>query len=622
MPKKKQTSQDLVAKIVGDYKSSWDYCASSWHQQWKDWYRLYNSERINVAYHGMSDTFVPMAYSTIETLVSGTSGDKPVVEYIPTKYEQNQETEVLNSLFSYYWDLDNWTNKLVINNRNYFLYGTGVMFAYWNIDHPCLENIALRDFFIDPTVSAISYQNAAYMGHRFLASKTKLSEEVVIDPETGELVPKYKNLDKLTGSELGADGDQTEKQEQDTMMGSTLTGKAVEDQIEVLCYWTLDKVYYVGNRQEIIYESTNFFKQRQQFLGTPNPTGMYPYILDAAAATESQLFGRSALQPMAKPQELLNDLTNQNIDAASWALDPLMELDPQYQSYMDKIKNVTGAVYPFKPGSLQAVQKPVIPSAVFNERTNIKNEIREATAVDQILRGVGAQGETTATEVKAQIASAGKRFDMVISEMENGGYYRLAKLVFQMMKLYVTTPQMMRIIGKNGVDWKQFDPSMYNGDYEPRVKLKATIEQDKQRTMRNVKEMYTALLGSPFVEQSALTRLVISRAFDLEPDEVDALIIPEEKLAKMAENEKGGKDQTDPKELLNYKDAPPDIKAQMEIAAGYEPSPTHEGEIEALGATQFNDQVTSIETALPGETPMGVAPQMPPPPQMGAPSGE
>lgn len=288
---------------------------------------------------------------------------------------------------------------------------------------------------------------------------------------------------------------------------------------------------------------------------------------------------------------------------------------------MDKIKNVTGAVYPFKPGSLQAVQKPIIPSAVFNERTNIKNEIREATAVDQILRGVGAQGETTATEVKAQIASSGKRFDMVISEMENGGYYRLAKLVFQMMKMYVTTPQMVRIIGKNGVDWSKFDPEMFNGDYEPRVKLKATVEQDRQRTMRNVKEMYTALLGSPFVEQSALTRLVIQRAFDLEPDEVDSLVIPEEKLAEAAQAEKG-KDATDPKELLNYKDAPPDIKAQMEIAAGYEPSPTHEGEIEALGATQFSDQVTGIETVMPNETPMGVAPVMPPPPQMEAPVGQ
>ncbi|MBA3678775.1 hypothetical protein H0W80_01080 [Candidatus Saccharibacteria bacterium] len=602
---KQETQDDLVNKIVKDYKSSWDYQAGAWHQEWKDMYRLYNSERVNVAYNGMSDTFVPMAYSTIETLVSGTSGDKPSVEYIPTKYEQNTNTEVLNSMFSYYWDLDNWTNKMVINNRNYFLYGTAVMFVYWNIDHPCIQNVALRDFFIDPTVTAINYQTAGFMGHRFLASKAALADEQVINPnyvdpstlQEGELppekneplLPKYKNLEGLGDST--ADGEQTEKQEQDMFMGSTVSDNESGDQIEVIAYTTLEKVYYVGNRSKIIYESDNYFKQRQQFLGVQNPTGMYPYILDAAAATESQLYGRSSLQAIAKPQELLNDLTNQNIDAASWALDPLMELDPQYQAYIDKIKNVTGAVYPFKPGSLQAVQKPIIPSAVFNERTNIKNEIREATAVDQVLKGVGASGETTATEIKAQVASAGKRFDLVISEMENGGYYRLAKLVFQMMKLYVTVPTMMRVVGKKGVDWQQFDPKQYEGDYEPRVKLRSSVIQDKQRTMRNVKEMYTALLGSPFVEQGALTRLVLEKAFDLEPGEVDELIIPPEKLAEM-ESSSGKKSDMDPKELINYKDVPPDIQAQMEKAAGYEPSVVHEGRMENMA---FQDSATNIE---------------------------
>lgn len=604
---KQEKPEDIVNKIVNDYGASWSYQSGAWHQEWKNMYRLYNSERINVSYQGISDTFVPMAYSTIETLVSGTSGDKPAVEYVPTKYEQNANTEVLNGMFSFYWDVDNWTNKLVIHNRNYFLYGTGVMFLYWNIDHPCLENIALRDFFIDPTVTAINYQNASFMGHRFLASKSKLKSELILDPSTGELVPKYKNLDKIEGGM--ADGEQTEKQEQDMFMGSTVNEKNGDDQLEVICYWTLEKVYYVGNRQQIIYESDNFFKQRQQFLGVKNPTGMYPYILDAASATESQLYGRSALQPIAKPQELLNDLTNQNIDAASWALDPLMELDPQYQAYLDKIKNVTGAVYPFKPGSLKAVQKPVIPSAVFNERTNIKNEMREATAVDQVLKGVGANGETTATEIKAQVASAGKRFGLVISEMENGGYYRLAKIVFQMMKMYVTAPTMMRVIGKKGVDWQLFDPKQFDGDYEPRVKLKSTIDNDRLRTMRNVKELYTALLGSPFVDQHQLTRLVLQRGFDLEPDEVDPLIVSPEKLAEAADKGGDSKNNSDPKELLNYKDAPPDIKMQMEAAAGYEPSVTHEGAMESIAATQMSDQVIGMETALPGEgSPMGVAP--------------
>jgi len=135
--------------------------------------------------------------------------------------------------------------------------------------------------------------------------------------------------------------------------------------------------------------------------------------------------------------------------------------------------------------------------------------------------------------------------------------------------------------------------------------------------------MYTALLGSPFVEQSALTRLVIQRAFDLEPDEVDSLVIPKEKLAEAAQKDEG-KNQSDPKELLNYKDAPADIKAQLEAAAGYEPSITHEGEMERIATQQMMDQTVGMETMLPSPgSPMGVAPVAQPiAPPMGAPVGQ
>lgn len=611
--KNKKTSEpDLVAQVVAGFTSSWNYRESSFHTQWQDMYKLYNSERVHVSYNGISDTFVPLSYSTIETMVSATSGEKPLVEYIPTKYEQNTNTEVLNALFSYYWDMDGWTNKFIQHSRNLFLYGTSVIYTYWDIDHPVARNIPLRDFFIDPSATILNYQNARYMGYRFLADKEELKNEKVVDPETGELVPKYKNLDKLdTNYEAG---DQTDKQEKDTMMGSTLDKNAQKNQIEVLCYWTKDQVVYVGNRDQVIYESENYYKQRQQFLGYENPTGMYPFVIDANAPDESLLYGRSVLQPIAKSQELLNDITNQNIDAVSWALDPVMELDPQYASYIDKIANVTGAVYPFKPGSYQAVNKPTIPSNAFNERVNIKNEIRETTAVDQILKGTSSSGDTTATEVKAQIASAGRRFDLILSSMENGGYYQFAKLVFQLIQLYVTTPTIMRVVGEKGVDWQLFNPEQFKGDYEPRIKLQASLMQERNKKMRDLKEMYSAMLGSPFVNQQNLTRLIVKKAFDLEPDEVDGLVYTEEEMAKMSSKPK---DETDPKELINYKDVPPDVKRQMEEAAGYQPSAMHDHSLDSLTMEEAAKQATALGTVAPtGMMPdgLGMAPQAAPQP--------
>lgn len=591
----KTEDESFVASIVDDYNSSWNYTSGNYHELWQHMYKLYNSERTRVGYNGTSDTFVPMAYSTIETMTAATSGEKPSVEFIPTKNSQSEETGALNDLYSMYWDLDNWTNKDVIHNRSLFIYGTAVDRYYWNIDHPVRDLIPLRDFFCDPAARLHNYNDSArYMGHRFLASKSLMSKEMVVNPDTKQLEPKFKNLDKL--SSWNDSGEQTDKEQKDTMMGSTLDKNAQRDQIEVICHETLDEITYIGNREQVIYHHKNYFKERQEFLGYENPRGMYSYAIDAYDAEESLLYGSSALKPIWKPQEMLNDITNQNVDAVSWALDPLMELDPQYSSYMGKIRNVIGAIMPFKPGSLMAVQKPTVPYQAFTERQNIKSEIREASGVDSIIRGVSSSNNNrvTAAEIRAQVQSANRRFDLLLRQLENGGYYTAAKLVFQMIQLYVTTPTMVRILGETGVEWQKFDPNFFKGDYEPRVKLKATLDQEKQMKMRDLKEWYGAMVGNPFINQQAMTRLITQKAFGLEPDDVITLMNTPEQMQAAQQNaqqiqQKPDKtpDQIALEGIAKAYAAPttaPDIKGELEQIAGLTVSATHQGAMEQAAA--------------------------------------
>jgi hypothetical protein len=258
------------------------------------------------------------------------------------------------------------------------------------------------------------------------------------------------------------------------------------------------------------------------------------------------------------------------------------------------------------------VQKPIIPSNVFNERTNIKNEIREATAIDEILKGVSMGGETTATEVKAQQNSAGRRFGLIISMLENGGYYQLAKLVFQLVQLYVTAPVMFRVIGDKGINWKEFDPNMFKGDYEPRIKLKSTLEDEKRFKMRDLKELYSAMLGNPYIDQATLTRYIIQKGFNLDPKEVETLVKTEEELMQEAQGKQEGKQagSGEPKVIINYKDAPPDIQAQMEEESGYQASVVHEGAMESRATQQMSEQALNGEQIAP-------VPTTPPQPMQG-----
>ena len=159
--------QDIVEMVINGWDASWNYTSSSYHNIWQNMSDLYDSKRIQVGYNGISDTFVPMSFSTVETMVSATSGEKPLVEFIQTKPEQATNVEVLNGLFSYYWDLDNWTNKKVASSRCLYKLGTYVEYYYWNIDHPCMRVVPLRDCSCAPTAPILGYQNTSYRVYSF-----------------------------------------------------------------------------------------------------------------------------------------------------------------------------------------------------------------------------------------------------------------------------------------------------------------------------------------------------------------------------------------------------------------------------------------------------------------------
>lgn len=134
--------------VLQDFDKSWEYAQSSWHKRWEDNYKLYNNNRIKYGYEGITDTFVPMAFSTVETLTSALFGSKPRFDYLPPQERQDQKTDILNALLDFYWDCDQWSLKTINTGRNMFKLGTAVDYFVWDVDKPRLINVPIRDFFI------------------------------------------------------------------------------------------------------------------------------------------------------------------------------------------------------------------------------------------------------------------------------------------------------------------------------------------------------------------------------------------------------------------------------------------------------------------------------------------
>lgn len=528
MAKKQASKQDSLTKVTTDFDASWEYTSGSWHKRWADNYYLYNNQRVKRGYEGITDTFVPMTFSTIETLTSALFGNKPKFNYRAPSDKKEQKTDILNALLDYFWEKDQWSVKVINTGRSGLSVGTAIDYFWWENDHPVMINVPVRDFFIDPTCTSL--ETARYMGRRYLITKEELKDFEVVDPETGNMKPKYSNLDQI---KEGEQGDTTDKQQKDMWYGSTITN-AKNSQIEVLEYWTEDKVISVANRSVVIEDCENYYKTKARANAKKNKDnkvahakGLMPFAAYRDYVDPSLFYAKGEIDFIFDQQELLNDITNQNIDSITFTLNQMYTLDPKYAHMVSEIENLPGAIYPVEAQALQPIQQRPIPPDAFNERANIKNEIRETTASNETVKGVGSQNnDTTATEINAQIAGAGQRINLKVTQIENEYFHRMARIVFEMIKLYVTEPMMVRIIGKDGAQWEKFDPKDFQGEYDPQVQLDITIENKKRENAEMAKEMMAAFIGDPDVNQQELKKMVLQRAFDLDPDEVQELIQP------------------------------------------------------------------------------------------------
>lgn len=520
---------ETLDMVMKDFKAAWDYTDHELHDRWSTNWQLYHNMRVKVSYQGITDTFVPMVFSTVETLKSALFGSKPKFNYIAPHTKKNQDTTVLNTLLNYYWEKDQWSSKVVNTGQDFLNLGNGIDYFYWQGDHPVMLNVPLRDFFIDPFATTL--KNARFMGRRFLTSLDDLKDFEVVDPKTGNLVKKYKNLDQLqkpskpAGSQQGAVSEEnTDQQEKNYLYGSTAGDDS--DQIEVIEYWTLDKTISIANRSVTIQDDDNIYKAEAKKQGNEFARGIMPFAAARNYVDSSLFYAKGETDFIADEQELLNDITNQNIDAITYVLNPMYTLDPDYADQLNEVENMPGAVYPFRKDALNRIDMGTVSPSAYNERQNIKEEIRETTASNEVVKGAPQQGgKTTATEINAQVAGAGQRVNLKVTQLENEYFYDVATIVFAMVRLYVKKPQMVRIVGKDGVKWDEFDPKDFqDGEYEPSIQLDIEVQNQKQQDAANAKEMMAAFLNDPDVNQVELKKLVLAKGFQLDPDEVETLL--------------------------------------------------------------------------------------------------
>lgn len=540
--KKQSVEKDTkLTKWLGKFERSWNYAKQNYHQKWENNWKLYRNIRVKRSHDGVVQTFVPMVNSAVNTIVAELFNSNPLVNYVPNHPDQEADTKVLNEIYADFALRDNWVQKNKVNGRQGLITGNFCAFYEWIEDrdggYVHKINIPIRDMIIDPSSS--SYEDWKYVGRRFFADKKSLEEETIYDFNTGSYKKRYKNLDEVISGGKDEDDDKSKK---DQMIGSIDDNK---DRVELIEIWTKKHVVVIANRSTIIEERENphyaLAKSQQaqrkaeaQLKGEEieeddKVEGLLPFAHGRIYADISLPYGDSDVDIIADQQELLNELTELNIEALLYTLYPEKTLDPKFSEWIDDMEPAPGKIYPLPQGAMSWNNPPSIPTGIAQERLNIKDEIRESSAISRISKGASATGSTTATEIKNMLGQMDSRIQEKAQTLANEFFFQEAKIVLKLIQLYAPEQMWVRTLGDAKVSFDEVNPRQFLGEYTPMITLDIQRKLQRSEEQEAYTQAYQILIQDPTNNLPALKKIMFRKMFpDLTQEEIEQIITPPE----------------------------------------------------------------------------------------------
>lgn len=573
------STDDTLAKCMG-MVNEWLAYRKKLLPIWERDTKLYNNERVMKKYEGVADTFVPMTYSTLEAISAALVTADYNTDFVPQdiyKYlkdrlmpgytgtvftddgEEIEESEdqylvraiqnavqggsitdesldVLNAFYDYIWDCGGWEELIGEMIDDGLQIGNGSLWMVLENGKPKLIYVPFPDYIFDPT--ATDDDSGHFSGRKYLASKKALKAETIIDPENigADGKPKTKKRYNLTGLKkrtTGNDDDKTAKELMESMLfGTTLEIKDDKgnlkddlDQCEVIELMTDERMYTIVNRSCVAEDVENPIVAQAKLRGIEDVSRLIkrPGITWANNKRGSLFIGRSETSTFWKEQERLNDSTNQKSDAVTQALLRQKRADPALKAQKNSMP-VPGAVIWAAQGQYEPIPGDQVPNAAFTEENSIKNNIRETTATDQIVKGVGSSTDVTATEARLQVAQSGQRIEKKIKKLERGPLKRIARLALQYIRLFVTDPFIVPQTANEGIKPLLYVPEKYNYDFEPKVTLTVAAQNKRKQEAADAAENFQIVIGDPTNNLVEAKKIMYPKMLDLDKDEVTRII--------------------------------------------------------------------------------------------------
>lgn len=543
--KAESKEDNTLHEVMERFNAARAYTRKGFWETWNTCRNLYNGNRVSANYVGNAETFVPETFTIVQSIKSNVIGGKISIDYLPTREDQRGDVKVLKALMDQVWTQDKTKLKATWAVDDSLQVGNGYLWQYWNGDHPCNIYIPTEDNFFD--TDATNYDNLKWGGYRYITTKDELEKETKInidynpdDEKSTKRVSRYKNLDKIEEyKKPSGKNDKTAKQLREEMIsGSTIAGYDDDELVEIIYYVDHEKVVRIANRCAVIEEIETPFKRPKKIVQSVDDMGnpvsfelpeIKPFIPVAPArdyVDGAMWYAKGEVEIVAGIQEVLNDTQAQKSDNLNYSLNRMWTLDPSYAHKVDEIQSVPGAVFTVPAGALQPINQISVGMDADNEMFRLQGMMRRATAADEVVQGASVKGDATATEINAQIMQAGTRFSSKLENYESEFFTILSNNMLKIMQIFLTREQAVRMIGESGVEWKNYNPGEFLGDYDVKVALEASAKVKKETEKQNAMQFFLLASKLPFINQELLFKTTAKVLFDKDDKEIQNLVMP------------------------------------------------------------------------------------------------
>lgn len=210
---------------------------------------------------------------------------------------------------------------------------------------------------------------------------------------------------------------------------------------------------------------------------------------------------------------------------------------PEYGAYV-----ATAREYP--NAAITPLDPPVLPSEAWDMERRVEDGIREATGVNELMRGLFPDRKRTATETSEVVSASAARQSEKRNTLEDF-YLAISRRILQLMQAYYDAPRMVRYLDPTygEVQW-QFTAEDIAMGYDLSVSLTPKEAHTRQSKRDDASALFNFLVplsqqpdpatGAPPVDATKLIAWFCNEYGMTKEDQLDILNLPEEAQAKAA----------------------------------------------------------------------------------------